>query len=297
VTRLENWGDALWSAWMSRAAGELTPRRPVRDSTGAPPGRSTPRVWSGACRPSRRPRRPARVRGGPHCLAEVFVGIRIQERFEIAAPPERVWSYLVDPAQVVRCLPGAELLETAQDGSFVGRVRVKVGPVLAAYKGKARFVELDASARRARLTGEGQEASGAGSARMTMTSVVDALDGGGAAVSVDVDVDVVGKLAQFGRGMIEEVSRQIFRQFADCVRSALSQPALAASAMHVDNPSTTPMAAAGDVAATAASPAGNAGVAAGIPAATSSPPPPLRILPLFFSALRAWFRRVFARAA
>ena len=224
------------------------------------------------------------------------MGIRIEERFEVAAPPERVWSYLVNPSQVVRCLPGAELLETAADGSFVGRVRVKVGPVLAAYKGTARFVELDAGARRARLTGEGQEASGAGSARMTMTSTIDALDGGGAAVRVEVDVDVVGKLAQFGRGMIEEVSRQLFRQFSDCVRAALAQPALAASATHVENPSPTPMAVAGgsDIASAGASPAGVARLSGSAEVAPS--PPPLSILPLFFAALRAWFRRVFARA-
>ena len=228
------------------------------------------------------------------------MGIRIEERFEIAAPPERVWSYLIDPSQVVRCLPGAELLETAEDGSFVGRVKVKVGPVLAAYKGKARFVELDAAARRARLTGEGQEASGAGSARMTMTSSIEALDGGGAAVRVEVDVDVVGKLAQFGRGMIEEVSRQIFRQFSACVRAALEQPAAAASVAHVDNPSATPMspaqAAVSDASAAASSPARSAGVSGGVAPATS-PTPPLRILPVLLAALRAWFRRVFARAA
>lgn len=218
------------------------------------------------------------------------MGIRIEERFEIAAPPERVWSYLIDPSQVVSCLPGAELLESAEDGSFVGRVKVKVGPVLAAYKGKARFVELDAAARRARLTGEGQEASGAGSARMTMTSSIEALDGGGAAVRVEVDVDVVGKLAQFGRGMIEEVSRQIFRQFSACVRAALEQPAAAASV------ATAASSAVSDVASAAASPARSAGVSAGAPAPTTSPAQPLRILPVLFAALRAWFRRVFARA-
>ncbi|HEX9107732.1 MAG TPA: SRPBCC family protein [Longimicrobiales bacterium] len=227
------------------------------------------------------------------------MGIRIEERFEIAAAPERVWSYLIDPSQVVRCLPGAELLETAEDGSFVGRVKVKVGPVLAAYKGKARFVELDAAARRARLTGEGQEASGAGSARMTMTSSIEALDGGGAAVRVEVDVDVVGKLAQFGRGMIEEVSRQIFRQFSACVRAALEQPAPAASvAPAASSAATSPTpAAVSDVASAAASPGQSAGVTAGAPTAATSPAPPLRVLPLLFAALRAWFRRVFARAA
>ncbi len=235
------------------------------------------------------------------------MGIAIQERFEIAAPPERVWEYLIDAARVVRCLPGAELLETAADGSFVGRVKVKVGPVVAAYRGKARFVELDPAARRARLTGEGQEASGAGSARMVMTSAIAALPGGGSAVQVDVDVDVVGKLAQFGRGMIEEVSRQLFKQFAACVRAALEPAAeAAASSRAAGAPATTATgsSSAAGAPATAASapspaeplssPVAASGSAPPAPAAASdTPAPPLRILPVLFAALRAWLKRLF----
>ncbi len=220
------------------------------------------------------------------------MGIAIQERFEIAASPERVWEYLIDAARVVRCLPGAELVETAEDGSFVGRVKVKVGPVVAAYRGKARFVELDAAARRARLTGEGQEASGAGSARMAMTSAVEALPTGGSSVRVDVDVEVMGKLAQFGRGMIEEVSRQLFKQFAACVRAAL-EPAesagpgearLAARSASGPTPGPREPALAG------------AGAGGGVTALPGGSAPPLRMFPLLLAALRAWLRRLFRRS-
>jgi carbon monoxide dehydrogenase subunit G len=211
------------------------------------------------------------------------VAIRIDENFEVNAPAERVWAFMIDPAQVVQCLPGAELLGTEDDKTFTGRIRVKVGPITAAYKGRARFEELDQQARRVRMTGEGQEAAGGGSARMTMTSSVEALDGGRARVTVGSEVDVVGKLVQFGRGMMEEVSRQIFRQFTECVRSRLETSADAAA---VDNLATTAI----DMpprAATRASPQSTS--AAPAPQSVE----PVRALPLLWTAFVNWLRRLF----
>ena len=129
---------------------------------------------------------------------------------------------LGDPARVVACLPGAELVETVDERTFVGRVKIKVGPVTASFKGRAQFDELDAAARRVRMSGRGQDTAGAGSATMKMTSEITPLDGGGSRVRVHAEVDVVGKLMQFGRGMMEEVSKQIFGQFAACVAATLS---------------------------------------------------------------------------
>ncbi|MBX6365976.1 MAG: SRPBCC family protein, partial [Gemmatimonadetes bacterium] len=194
------------------------------------------------------------------------MAIRIQERFEVAAPPDQVWAYLVDPARVVRCLPGAELLETTDDGGFLGRMKVKVGPVTTAYRGTARFLEVDAERRRARLTGSGQETAGAGSARMTMASEVVELPGGRTEVRVDVEVDVVGKVVQFGRGLIEEVSRQLFHQFAECARATLEAAGAAPAEAH--GTAAGPVAAPGGVAAGATEPgAGAAGAAPAEPGA------------------------------
>lgn len=153
------------------------------------------------------------------------MSLRIEETFRVDAPAAAVWAYLIDPRRVVRCLPGAELLEAEDERTFLGRVRVKVGPVTAGYQGRARFVEVDEAAMRVRMTGEGRETGGAGSAKMTMTSHVVPLDDGGAEVRVEAELDLVGRLVQFGRGMIEEVSRQLFRQFADCVRATLAAEA------------------------------------------------------------------------
>ena len=149
------------------------------------------------------------------------MAFKIQETFEIQAPVARVWEYLIDPARVAVCLPGAELLESRDDGSYLGAVKVKVGPVAMSYKGVVRFTELDEAARVVRLAGEGRESGGGGSAKLTMLSKITPLANGGSQVIVEAELDLVGKIVQFGRGMIEEVSRQLFRQFSACVKQQL----------------------------------------------------------------------------
>ncbi len=199
------------------------------------------------------------------------MALTIQETFRVEAPAERVWSYLIDPEQVVRCLPGAELLGAEDERTFLGRIRVKVGPVTGSFKGRARFEELDEVNRRVRMTGSGQEQSGGGSARMTMSSHIVSLPDGGAEVRVQVELDVVGKLVQFGRGMIEQVSAQMFQQFADCVRSALEAAAASDES---------------------AGPADRVAPAA----APSRPAEPVNLIPVVLRAIRAALARVFRPA-
>ncbi len=146
---------------------------------------------------------------------------KIEEEFEVRAPVQQVWEYLIDPARVVVCIPGAELLEARDERTFVGAVKVKVGPMTMSYKGLMKFTEVDEQERQVRMVGEGREAGGAGSAKVTMLSKVAPLGGGGSLVVVNAEVDLVGKIVQFGRGMIEEVSRQLFRQFSACVKQRL----------------------------------------------------------------------------
>jgi carbon monoxide dehydrogenase subunit G len=146
---------------------------------------------------------------------------KIEEEFEVRAPVQQVWEYLIDPARVVVCIPGAELLDAQDERTFVGAVKVKVGPMTMSYKGLMKFTEVDEQEHQVRMVGEGREAGGAGSAKVTMLSKVAPLGGGGALVVVNAEVDLVGKIVQFGRGMIEEVSRQLFRQFSACVKQRL----------------------------------------------------------------------------
>ena len=156
--------------------------------------------------------------------------LKTEETFEVHAPPDRVWEYLKDPRQIVTCLPGAELTTVQDESTFLGKVKVKVGPVVAGYSGKVVIVERDDAARVIRMVGEGRENAGGGSAKVVITSVVTALSGGGTEVRVTADLDVVGRIAQFGRGMIESVNKQMFRQFAECVRAKLEAPGAAADA-------------------------------------------------------------------
>jgi len=150
------------------------------------------------------------------------MAFKIEERFEVQAPVERVWKYLTDPKRVVECLPGAELLEQKDDQTFLGAIKVKVGPLSMSYKGQAKFTEINEQTHQVRMVGDAREVTGSGSTKVSMLSTVTPLaSGGGSEVSVNADVELVGKIVQFGRGMIEEVSRQMFRQFSTCVKQHL----------------------------------------------------------------------------
>src|SRR5262247_3700792 len=146
---------------------------------------------------------------------------KIEEEFEVRAPVQQVWEYLIDPAKVVVCIPGAELIEAKDERTFVGAVKVKVGPMTMSFKGLMKFTEVDEQGHQVRMVGEGRDAGGAGSAKVIMLSKVAPLDDGGALVVVNAEIDLVGKVIQFGRGMIEEVSRQLFRQFSACLKQHL----------------------------------------------------------------------------
>ena len=119
-------------------------------------------------------------------------------------------------------MPGAELVEMTDAQNFVGAIKVKVGPLAMSYKGKAKFTEVNEETHQVRMVGDAREVGGSGSTKVTMLSTVAALAGGsGSEVVVNAEVELVGKIVQFGRGMIEEVSRQMFRQFSTCVRAKL----------------------------------------------------------------------------
>jgi carbon monoxide dehydrogenase subunit G len=152
------------------------------------------------------------------------MSLHIEETFELHAPVDRTWRYLVDPRQVVNCLPGAELTEVKDAETFLGRVKVKVGPITTAYDGRVTITGRDDVAHVVSMVGEGRENAGAGSAKMTMTSRLTPISGSTTQVQVIADVDIVGKAAQFGRGMIESVNRQLFKQFTDCLRGTLEAP-------------------------------------------------------------------------
>jgi len=129
---------------------------------------------------------------------------------------------LTDIPRIAPCLPGAEL-KSVEGDEYKGIVKVKVGPITAQYAGVARFIEQDEAAGRAVLSAEGRDTRGAGNARATITATLTP-DGDGTQVSVVTDLDVTGRVAQFGRGVLADVSAKLMEQFADCLSEQLAGP-------------------------------------------------------------------------
>jgi uncharacterized protein len=133
--------------------------------------------------------------------------------FEVSTGVDEAWRVLTDVERIAPCLPGAELREIEGD-EYRGVVKVKVGPISAEYRGAARFVELDPEAHRAVLRAEGREARGQGNAAATITAVLEP-SGHGTKVSVVTDLSITGKVAQFGRGVLADVTAKLLGQFVD----------------------------------------------------------------------------------
>ncbi|MGZ6778144.1 MAG: SRPBCC family protein [Mycobacterium sp.] len=160
--------------------------------------------------------------------------MKIANEFTVSAPIDDAWNVLTDLEQVIPLMPGAQM--TGRDGDDVlGKVKVKVGPVTSEFSGKVHFVEQDRAAHRAVIDGKGKEARGTGNATATVTAQLhDA--GDHTRVTVDTDLKVVGKLAQFGSGMLQQVSEKLLGQFVESLEAKLaaeSAPAPAAVAAAV----------------------------------------------------------------
>lgn len=152
------------------------------------------------------------------------MGMKIEKSFVVAAPRGEVWAFLTDPYRVADCLPGAAVTDQVDDTTYKGTMTVKVGPVVANYRGTLRFERLDEAAGEAELAASAQETRGKGAADMRMHSRVVERAPAETEVVVTSDVSVVGVLAQFGRGMIDDVSDQLFGRFAAEMRKRLEGP-------------------------------------------------------------------------
>ena len=139
--------------------------------------------------------------------------MELNNAFEVAAPVDLVWAVLTDVERIAPCLPGAQLLEIEGD-EFQGVVKIKVGPITAQYKGAASFSERDDVEHRAVLRAEGRDTRGAGNAAADITAELEATDVG-TKVTVTTDLTVTGKVAQFGRGVMADVSKKLMGQFAE----------------------------------------------------------------------------------
>jgi len=146
--------------------------------------------------------------------------MRIDNEFTVDAPIDRVWALFNDVEELAPCMPGTQLTGV-EEGVYSGKVKVKVGPVVAAYRGTARYVEQDAQARRVVVESSGRAERGAGNAAATVTVHLSEPEPQRTEVTVATDLKITGKLAQMGGGMIKDVSERLLKQFVETVENKL----------------------------------------------------------------------------
>ncbi len=139
--------------------------------------------------------------------------MKIEDSFRVEVPVEEAWKVLLDLERIAPCLPGAQLTEVEGD-EYRGTVKIKVGPITAQYKGVAKIEEADEANRKVVLQAEGRDTRGQGNASATVIATLVG-DGDGTTVNIDTDLNITGKVAQFGRGVMADVSSKLLGQFAD----------------------------------------------------------------------------------
>jgi uncharacterized protein len=147
-------------------------------------------------------------------------GMKLENTFEVPAPPEQAWELLIDVPRVIPCMPGAELTETVDDSTWKARMTVKLGPMSFEFATDVKREEADVDAQRAKLSARARELRGRGGGQAMIESTLTQVDGG-TRVHIVTDMSLSGAVAQYGRGMVEDVAGQLVGRFADCLRTQL----------------------------------------------------------------------------
>jgi uncharacterized protein len=149
--------------------------------------------------------------------------VKLENTFTVPVGADAAWRVLLDVERIAPCMPGATL--TGKDGdSFTGNVKVKVGPISLTYGGTARFASVDEEHHVAVIEAAGKETRGSGTAKAIITARMQETDGT-TAVAVETDLTITGKPAQFGRGVMTEISGKLITQFADCLATEIAADA------------------------------------------------------------------------
>jgi carbon monoxide dehydrogenase subunit G len=155
--------------------------------------------------------------------------MEINNAFEVKAPIDVAWATLTDLARIAPCLPGATLTSIEGD-IYKGHVTVKVGPIVAKFGGQAIFQERNDTAHRAVLKGEGRDSTGKGNASAIITAQLEVVDANTTRCTVNTDLTITGKIAQFGRGALADVSDKLLKQFVVNLESTVLAQELANTA-------------------------------------------------------------------
>jgi hypothetical protein len=153
--------------------------------------------------------------------------VELNNEFRVPVPAAQTWQVLTDVERVAPCIPGAQLLSIDGD-DFTGAVKVKVGPITVSYKGEAAFQEKDEAAKRVVIKAAGKETRGSGNAAALVTAELKD-EGDATHVVITTDLTISGKAAQFGRGVLADVSKNLIGQFARNLEAELLGRGTAAS--------------------------------------------------------------------
>jgi len=147
--------------------------------------------------------------------------MRLENSFNVEAPPERAWELLLDVPRVIPCMPGAELTETVDEKTYKATMAVKLGPISLKFATDVLLEETDEAARVVRMTANARELRGRGGGKATIESSLAEVDGG-TRVDIVTDMALTGAVAQYGRGIVQDVSSQLVRRFAECLQAQLA---------------------------------------------------------------------------
>src|SRR5262245_20225154 len=147
--------------------------------------------------------------------------MKLENEFTVPASVEDAWAVLLDVPRVAPCLPGAAVEPGGDDGEYNGTMKIKIGPITASYKGTVKIQEADEAARRVAMRAQAKDARGQGTAAATITSTMEETSEG-TKVRVETDMRVTGPAAQFGRGVMQDVSAKLMGRFADCLAQEVS---------------------------------------------------------------------------
>ena len=150
--------------------------------------------------------------------------MELKSDFEVSVGVDRAWEVLTNPELIAPCLPGARLDEVEGD-EFRGAVKVRVGPISAEYRGKATMVELNRDDLRIVIRAEGRDTRGAGNAAADITALMESASENSTKVEVMIDLKISGKVAQFGRGVLGDVSAKLMGKFVDNLEAMLGESA------------------------------------------------------------------------
>ena len=192
--------------------------------------------------------------------------MKLENSFTVPVPVEQAWQVLQDVERIAPCMPGATL-DTVDGDAFTGRVKVKVGPIMLTYSGKATFADKDEAAHAMRIEASGKETRGSGTAKATVQASMQA-DGDSTKVLLVTDLAVTGKPAQFGRGVMADVSGKLIDQFAAC----LAEEVRSGSGGETPAPAETATSASAPPAASEAPAVSSVGATPAAPAAPPLPP-------------------------